>query len=112
MTTVVDHPPHDAKLQKQIALYTALRELWTDHMQWTYVTVDAYFHNQDTLQPSLDRLLRNQKDMGDAIAVYYGREAGDQLTALLTTHIQQAGPVLKAAQAGDKPALDKALADW
>lgn len=34
------------------------------------------------------------------------------MTALLTTHIQQAVPVLTAAQEGDQEAPDKALADW
>ncbi|PKW00246.1 hypothetical protein ATK30_0343 [Amycolatopsis echigonensis] len=98
--------------QKQIALYTAMRTLWTDHMQWTYGTVKAFFHNPDSLQPTLDRLLRDQKDLGAAIVPYYGQAAGDKLAALLTTHIQQAVPVLKAAQANDKAALDKAMADW
>ncbi|WP_370409318.1 hypothetical protein [Streptomyces fradiae] len=104
--------PHAKDPKKEIALYTTLRELWGDHMQWTYVTVDAFFHNPQALQPSLDRLLRNQQDLGAAIVPYYGQAAGDQLAALLTTHIQQAVPVLEAAQAGDQQALQKALDDW
>jgi len=98
--------------QKEIALYTAMHDLWADHMQWTYATVKAFFHNQESVQPTLDRLLQNQKDLGAAIVPYYGKAAGDQLAGLLTTHIQQAVPVLKAAQANDKAALDKAVADW
>lgn len=97
---------------QEIALYTAMRNLWTDHMQWTYATVDAFFHNQEALQPTLDRLLQNQKDAGAALVPYYGQEAGDKLADLLTTHIKQAVPVLTAAQAGDKAALDAALNDW
>lgn len=50
--------------------------------------------------------------MGNAIVPIYGQAAGDKLTALLTTHINQAVPVLTAAKNGDKMALDKALADW
>jgi hypothetical protein len=97
---------------KAIALYSAMRDLWTDHMQWTYATVDAFFHNEGGLQKNLDRLLQNQRDIGAALVPFYGQAAGDQLTGLLTTHINQAVPVLKAAQAGDKAALDAALADW
>jgi hypothetical protein len=109
----VQHKPEGASgVQKEIALYPAMRDLWSDHMQWTYATVDAFFHNQAGLQPTLDRLLKNQKDIGAAIVPYYGQAAGDKLTGLLTTHINQAVPVLKAAQANDKAALDKALADW
>ena len=34
------------------------------------------------------------------------------VNTLLTTHIEQAVPVLQAAQAGDQAALDQALSDW
>lgn len=98
--------------KRQVDLRDAMRGLWVDHMQWTYATVDSFFHNQASLQAHLDRLLQNQKDIGAAVATYYGKEAGDNMAALLTEHIQQAVPVLQAAQAGDDVALNKALADW
>jgi len=101
-----------AKPDKQIALYTAMRTLWAQHMEWTYATVDAFFHDQKALTPTLNRLLANQRDIGAAIVPYYGKDAGDQLTKLLTTHINEAVPVLQAAQDGDKPGLAKALATW
>lgn len=118
-TTTHSHDPSTthaatdpADFEAQIGLYTAMRKLWTDHMQWTWSTVDAFFHDPDGLQAQLDRLLANQADIGAAIVPFYGREAGDQLTALLTTHIEQAVPVLTAAQDGDQDALEQALADW
>ena len=89
-----------------------MRTLWSDHMQWTYATVDSFFHNQDALPATLARLLRNQEEIGAAIVPFFGQEAGDQLTELLTTHINQAVPVLVAAQAGDQAGLEQALADW
>ena len=94
------------------AFHSTMRQLWAEHMQWTYSTVDAFFHNPAGLQPQLDRLLQNQQDIGAAVAPFYGQAAGNQLAALLTTHIEQAVPVLQAAQAGDQAALDQALADW
>lgn len=105
-------PQAASGVRKDVALYSAMRDLWADHMQWTYATVDAFFHNQAGLPPTLDRLLRNQKDIGAAIVPYYGQAGGEKLTGLLTTHINQSVPVLKGAQANDKAALDKALADW
>lgn len=93
-------------------LKDGMRKLWSDHMQWTYSTVDAYYHDQNGLQAQLDRLLQNQKDIGDAIKPYYGQAAGDTLAAKLTIHIQQAVPVLEAAKNNDQASLDKALADW
>jgi hypothetical protein len=98
--------------QKYVELNAAMRELWSDHMRWTYSTVDAFYHDQNGLQAHLNRLLQNQQDIGDAIVPYYGQAAGDTLASLLTTHIQQAVPVLQAAKDGNQTALDQALANW
>ncbi len=95
-----------------LTLKTDMRSLWSDHMQWTYATVDAFFHEPDQVNAKLNRLLQNQKDIGAAIVPYYGQEAGDHLAQLLTTHIQQAVPVLNAAKSGNQSDLDKALSDW
>lgn len=89
-----------------------MRTLWADHMQWTWSTVVAFVTNPDGLQPQLDRLLANQKDIGDAVGAFYGEEAGSQLTTLLKTHIEDAVPVLEAAKAGDEAALKTALDAW
>ncbi|MEZ5321150.1 MAG: hypothetical protein R2698_03530 [Microthrixaceae bacterium] len=97
---------------KEIGLHASMRKLWSDHMQWTFATVDSFFHNDAAVQPELDRLLRNQTDIGQAVVPFYGEQAGEALGTLLTTHIQQAVPVLKAAKANDKAALDAALDDW
>ena len=95
-----------------VELRGAMQKLWADHMQWTFATVDAFYHNQNGLSAQLNRLLKNQKDIGAAIVPVYGQAAGDKLTALLTTHINQAVPVLTAAKSGDQAALKKALDDW
>ena len=97
---------------KSVALHSAMRQLWQQHMEWTYATVDAFFHNQKALSPTLKRLLANQTDIGDAIAPYYGTAAGHQLTKLLKTHINEAVPVLQAAKAGNATKLAKAEAAW
>lgn len=95
-----------------LELHSAMRRAWADHMQWTYATVDAFFHDPKALDATLQRLLANQDDIGNAIKPFYGDAAGAQLTELLRTHINEAVPVLQAAQAGDDAALKKAQADW
>lgn len=96
----------------RVAFQNAVRDLFADHMQWTYCTVDTFFHNPDALKPTLDRLLRNQKEIGAAIVPFYGKKAGDQAAKLFTEHIMLAVPVLTAAKAGDDAALQKALGNW
>lgn len=90
----------------------AMHKLWADHMQYTYLTVDAFFNNNVALNSNLTRLLKNQEDIGAAIVPYYGQAAGDQLTALLKDHINGAVPVLTAAQNGNQAELDVAVANW
>lgn len=89
-----------------------MQKVWADHQQWTYATVDAYFNDPSNLQPKLDRLLKNQEDIGATIVPYYGQAAGNQLTALLKEHIAGAVPVLAAAQSGDQAALTTAVTNW
>jgi hypothetical protein len=93
-------------------LRVAMRKVWGDHMQWTYATVDAFFHNSAAVDANLQRLLTNQDDIGNAIKPFYGDAAGARLSELLRAHINEAVPVLKAAQAGDDAALQKAESDW
>lgn len=90
----------------------AMQKIWNDHMQWTFASVDAFFHNPKGIEAQLNRLLQNQKDIGAAFVPVYGQSAGDQLAKLLTAHIQQAVPVLTAAKNNDQAALKKALDDW
>lgn len=90
----------------------SMRELWSAHMYWTLITVDAFFNDPKGLDAKLSRLLQNQKDIGEAIVPFYGRAAGEKLTSLLTEHIQDAVPVLNAAKGGDKAALDVAVKAW
>lgn len=107
--------PHDhasTTSSKYVELNQSMRKLWSDHMHWTLATVDAFFNEPSQVETKLNRLLENQKEIGAAIVPYYGQAAGDALAALLTVHIQQAVPVLQAAQSNDQAALDKALADW
>jgi hypothetical protein len=89
-----------------------MRTLWDQHMEWTYATVDDFFHDPAALTPTLNRLLQNQRDIGAAIVPFYGQAAGTELTNLLLIHIEDAVPVLQAAQANDPAALAAATAAW
>src|SRR5262249_33725955 len=63
------------------ALHTAMRKLWADHVFWTreYITSFAAGNTAEA-QADATRLLKNQEDIGAAVAQYYGADAGNQLT--------------------------------
>lgn len=96
----------------EVTTVDSMSRLWSEHVFWTYVLAESFFHNSKAVPATLDRLLGNQDAIGFAIGLHYGQEAGDKLASLLRTHINQAVPVLTAARDDDKVALDKALSDW
>ncbi|MMZ63431.1 hypothetical protein D1872_256870 [compost metagenome] len=60
----------------------------------------------------MERLLRNQQDIGNLIKPYYGEAAGNKLADLLREHILIAGKIVAAAKANDQAAVKKLEADW
>jgi hypothetical protein len=99
---------NDAAMQ----LKQDMRKLWTDHVVWTRDYIIAATTNSPDQKSALDRLMKNQDDIGNAIAKFYGPAAGQQLTTLLKAHISTAGDVVKAAAGGDKAAQEKANNAW
>jgi hypothetical protein len=60
----------------------------------------------------LARLLKNQKDIGNAIKPYYGEAAGNKLAELLTEHIAIAGKIVNAAKSGNQADFEKFNKEW
>lgn len=126
----------------QSNLYAAMRKLWTDHVIWTREYIVAASEGSPVSEsltaalgnptgsiatlPAVDmavsvlgagdaaavRLLKNQEDIGNAIALYYGREAGDELTGLLKEHILIAVDLLNASKNNDEAAMQAEDAKW
>ena len=89
-----------------------MRKLWEDHVTWTRLyIVDAAAGLPDTNATS-QRLLDNQRDIGNAVAEFYGKAAGDKLTALLRDHILTAADLVTAAKAGDQAKVAAAKTKW
>ena len=89
-----------------------MRKLWTDHVVWTRDYIVAATEKQPDAPSALNRLMKNQDDIGIAVARYYGDAAGRQLTTLLKDHIAIAGDIVKAAMAGDKTGQKAADDRW
>src|SRR5439155_11444013 len=105
-TTSATHSDSAAMLKQD------MRKLWTDHVVWTRDYIVAAVGDQPEAQAAAGRLMKNQEDLGNAVAAFYGAPAGQQLTTLLKQHISIAVDLIKAAKAGDKAAQQQADNKW
>jgi hypothetical protein len=80
------------------AFHDRMRELWGDHIVYTRNFIVSAAAAQADTSEVLQRLLRNQDEIGEAIKPYYGDAAGTQLASLLRNHIQLAGKALVTAK--------------
>lgn len=93
-------------------LERAMRALWEQHVEWTRMFIISAAAGAADKDATTTRLLQNQTDIGNAIVPYYGRAAGDKLTALLKDHILIAADLVAAAKAGNTAQVDAANAKW
>jgi hypothetical protein len=96
----------------QLQFHDGMRKLWEDHVTWTRLAILSFLEDAPDVQATVDRLMVNQTDIGDAIKPFYGDAAGDQLTVLLREHITVAVEILSAAKAGDSAGVQSASARW
>jgi hypothetical protein len=106
------HADHQSTLPAAVQLRQDMRTLWTDHVVWTRAYVVAAVAGGPDAQAAATRLLKNQEDIGTAIAGIYGKPAGDQLTTLLKEHITIAVDVVAYAKAGDAARHQQAAREW
>jgi len=83
------------------------RKLWQDHVLWTRDFIKSDLAGLEDKDKVLERLLKNQDDIGNSIKPYYGEEAGRKLSQLLREHIIIGGQVVDAAKKGKKDELTK-----
>jgi hypothetical protein len=95
---------------KALAFHDAMRALWQSHGTWTERAIVDFVGGLPDTQFAIKRLQRNQTDIGNAVKPFYGRKAGNRLTALLKCHINAAVALLEAAKSGDPGAIATAKA--
>jgi hypothetical protein len=89
-----------------------MRKLWEDHVMWTRVVIISVAGNLADTNAAVDRLMKNQEDIGNAIKPFYGDAAGNKLIELLKEHISGAYAVLLAAKANDQGKLKMENQKW
>lgn len=95
-----------------VKLKEDMRRLWIDHVVWTRSYIVSALAGLEDQSVVLERLLRNQQDIGNAIKPYYGEAAGDKLAALLRDHITIAGKLVGALKSGNQADAEKFNKEW
>jgi len=95
-----------------MAFQDNMRKLWEDHIIWTRGVIISVAAGLPDLDRTIQRLMQNQADIGNAVRPYYGDAAADKLTSMLKEHIAIAGNLLTAAKAGDSAQASDAKTRW
>ena len=101
---------HNITKGEQLRL--SMHKLWEDHVTWTRNVIFNIIDDLGGTEQSVNRLLKNQDDIGNAIKPIYGDAAGTELTRLLHEHITIAADLLKAAKTDNKTAFDAENKKW
>lgn len=99
-------------IENATSLQANMRQLWSEHVIWTRNVLLCIVDELPGKEQATKRLLLNQTELGNAIKPYYGEQAGNKLTDLLTIHIIISLDVVKAAKDGNAVALEEANKRW
>lgn len=95
-----------------IELKRNMKTLWMDHIVWTRSFIVSDIGNLGDKEDVLNRLLKNQEDIGNLFKPYYGEEAGKKITDLLKEHIVIAGKIVDAVKASDSKNVEAYNKEW
>lgn len=105
-------------IQKAISredLRMHMRKLWLDHVYWTRLFIVSSLANLPDAPNVAERLIRNQKEIGDMIGAFY-RGQSDKIAQLLTKHIMIAAEFVSSFNtvngAGNKKSADEIRKNW
>lgn len=89
-----------------------MRKLWVDHSHLTRRFMISTISDRPEQGDIEELLLQNQNEIGAAIASFYGNEAGEELTILLTEHTHISATMFEAAKNADAQAFEKLVTRW
>ena len=104
--------PNVTYAHSKAAFHDGMRKLWEDHVTWTRLFIVSAAAGLPDKDATTQRLLQNQTDIGNSVAEFYGRDAGNKLTALLRDHILIAADIVTAAKAGDNAKVASSNKRW
>ncbi len=93
-------------------LHAAMRSLWHGHLVATHdYALAVHAGNQADAKKAADAVVANAKQISDAVAGFYGKDAGAGLLKLLAGHWGGVKALTDTTKAGDKAGEQKAMDD-
>ncbi|HTI96955.1 MAG TPA: hypothetical protein VL425_10660 [Rudaea sp.] len=115
-TSAFAQPAHATASTDQAAartapkLHAALRGLWHGHLVATHdYALAVHAGNKAGEAKAADAVVANAKQIANAIAGFYGKDAGDGLLKLLAGHWGEVKAITDSAKSGDAAGENKAL---
>ena len=76
-----------------------VEHLWCQHVDYTRNAIISILGGLEDIDAVTARLMKNQEDIGNAVAPYYGDEAGAAVTSLLKAHVTTLADIVKNIKA-------------
>jgi hypothetical protein len=83
---------------------------WDEHINYTRNAIISILADLSDIDDVVDRLMRNQEDIGSLLRPFYSTEVVDEFVKLLKEHVIVAGDLIKATRKGDD--LTSLKASW
>lgn len=88
------------------------RKLWADQAFLTRNLIFCIVDGLPGTDHTINRLLRHQEDIGNAIKPFYGEQTGNKLAELLKVHISLTKGMIQETASGHVAALEKLKRVW
>lgn len=88
------------------------RLLWSEHVNWTRMTITSIVFGLPDLPFVQERLLRNATDLGNCLRPFYGDRIGDRYAELIKEHLVLAAELVTAAVKGDTETAAEKEREW
>lgn len=98
--------------ENELRFRQSLDKLWTDHVVYMHAYIVSALNNLPNIEIIKDYLIDNQKDIGEFLAKYYGKEIGEKLTRLLREHLYLNFGLIDAIKEKNKTKINNIKDRW